>query len=126
MDSPYVKALIAFLVPSVLSVCCYLIATKSARLISSTPRQMYFNRLIIMLGFVCVWWSYYLPKIAKAHVVNLFDADGYGRIVATDYGRFYGTKMIWMWCVAALLYCPKQKLNNPALPDSPTALNQPL
>lgn len=129
MNSLLVRGFTAFLVPSVLSVCCYLIAATGARLIFSTPRQIYISRLLVMLVFLGVWWGCYLPDAGRAYFGNGADPDNanrYARFLATQTGRFYGAQTIWAWFIVALLDRPRQKQNYPVSPDDATDRSQPL
>lgn len=110
-SDPIFAGVKAFLVWAVLSTCCFVVAAGAARLVATTPRDIYRTRLVFMTLLVILWWLC-VPITASAFIGNSADprnAERHARWEAGNAARFYGAHTIWPWCLVALLDRPKGK-----------------
>ena len=122
-DTFLVKAITAFLVQVVLSGICYCVISAIARMFSSTPRGIYFRRLLFMFIALVIWWVLYPMLTASAFIGNGADphnAERFASWMAKQLGTEYGVHTIWAWFVVALVDRPKMPPNT-ALEPTPTA-----
>jgi hypothetical protein len=111
LSDPVFAGVKAFLVWTVLSACCFLIAAGAARLITSTPRDIYVVRLVFMILLLMLWW-FCVPNAASAFTGNGADphnSERHARWEAREAARSYGAHTIWPWCLVALFDRPKGK-----------------
>jgi hypothetical protein len=103
----FVNGIAGLLIQTVLSGLCYLVSSVGARVLLSVPKDIYIARLLVMVGFVVVWWSYF-QITAHADIGNGLDPDfWYG--VAWHLGKDIGALMIFAWLIIAVIDRPKAK-----------------
>jgi len=116
------RAIRAFLIPVVWSAVAYFVASFISRLASSSPRGIYFRRLILMLVAAFIIAGIY-PALGAAFIGNSADphhAERYTLWMAKQLGTSYGIHAIWAWLLIALIDWPKV-LPNTALEPTATA-----
>ncbi len=94
----------AFFIPTALGCLSYFVATVMARPISSSPRQFYIGRLVILVVFVFV--------IAVVSVPNFVFSGGFDSYLlfrVKHEGANYGMLTIPIWLIIALLKVPKSE-----------------
>jgi hypothetical protein len=106
-DQIMIKGIVAFLIPTALGVISYFAATLAARLISPVPRYVYLGRMVFMAVFVLLIWTFYFPSTVEAFsgTRERYYARGMG---IRSMGTIYGMHTIWIWCIIALVKCPKR------------------
>ena len=107
------RAIRAFLVPVVWSAVCYIAVSLVSRFHSSTPREIYFRRLLLMFIVALVWWVFY-PALGSAFIGNSADPrneERHALWVAKELGMRYGVHAIWAWFLIALIDRPKLRPN---------------
>jgi hypothetical protein len=104
-NAPFMtKGIIAFLVPALLGVLAYVVATLVAHLSSSVARHAYVNRLIclvILFVFICLLWP---AEAFSGSRERYFRSGQEAKSLGTSYGM--GTWLIWF--ILALLKRPKK------------------
>ena len=107
IDPIIVKGFVGFMIPVVLGVCSYSLATLVAHIISRTPRQIYFYRLVWLILFLVLCCFVYPPAEAFSG-----SRERYARALMSGYGvqpmaASYGMLTYWVWLVIAGLKRPK-------------------
>jgi hypothetical protein len=92
----------AFFIPTVLGCLSYFVATVMARSISSSPRQFYIGRLVILVVLFFVIAVVSVPSF-------LFSGglDSYLLFSVKHEGANYGMLTIPIWLIFALIKVPK-------------------
>jgi len=119
------RAIRAFLVPVVWSAVAYFAASFLSRLASSSPRGIYFRRLILMLVAVVLIAGLY-PALGAAFFGNGADphnAERYTLWMAKQLGTSYGIHAIWAWLLVALIDWPKVRPNKSPEPTAVGAVS---
>jgi hypothetical protein len=107
------RAIRAFLVPVFWSSVCYFVVSLVSRFHSSTSREIYFRRLIIMF-IVALVWAMFFPALGSAFIGNSADArneERHALWVAKELGLRYGVHAIWASLFIALIDRPKVQPN---------------
>ena len=118
MDPIIVKGLVGFMIPVVLGMCSYSLATLVAHIISRTQRQIYFYRLVYLILFLVLCCFVYPPA-------ETFSGSGerYARALRSGYGvqtmaASYGMQTYWVWlAIAGLKRLKKANDNKTAFYD---------
>jgi hypothetical protein len=111
LSDPIFAGIRTFLIWTLLSACCFLVAAGVARLIGSAPRDIYALRLVFMVLLLIFWW-FCVANAADAFIGNGADphnAERHARWEARNAARSYGAHTIWPWCLVALFDRPKGK-----------------
>jgi uncharacterized membrane protein YbhN (UPF0104 family) len=94
----------AFFIPTGLGCLSYYLATVMARPISSSPRQLYIGRLVILAVFIILIAAVSIPY-------SLFSGGLYSYLLleVKQEGANYGMLTVLMWLVIALIKVPKSE-----------------
>ena len=114
------RAIRAFLAPVVWSAVCYFAASFISRLVSSSPRGIYFRRLILMFIAAFIIAGLY-PALGAAFIGNGADphnAERYTLWMAKQLGTSYGVQAVWAWLLVALIDWPKVRPNKSPEPTA--------
>ena len=114
------RAIRAFLAPVVWSAVCYFAASFISRLVSSSPRGIYFRRLILMFIAAFIIAGLY-PALGAAFIGNGADphnAERYTLWLAKQLGTSYGIHAVWAWLLVALIDWPKVRPNKSPEPTA--------
>ncbi len=114
------RAITAFLVPVFWSVVCYFAASFISRIHSSSSREIYIRRLILMF-IVTVFWCALYPALGSAFFGNSADPRNEERQslwMAKQLGTHYGIHAIWAWVLVALIDRPKLRPNKSPEPTA--------
>jgi hypothetical protein len=95
----------AFFIPAVLGCLSYFIATVMARPISSSPRQFYISRFLILVAFVFV-----IAGVCAPSFIFSGDLNRYLLVRVRNEGAEYGILTLPIWLIIALLKRPKSEL----------------
>ena len=115
MSDPSVVGFKMFLFWTAVGLCCFLLATAVAWLLSPSPSRRYSTRLIVMFAIFAALWIY-VPATVPAFTGNSVDpqnANRHARWEARNAGRLYGMHTFWPWCLIALLHRPKPTIHEP-------------
>ena len=94
----------AFFIPAILGCLSYFIATLMARPISSTPRQFYIARLVLLVVFVFV-----IAVVSIPNFIFSGPLDRYLLLRVQEEGSTYGMLTVPIWLIFALLKVPKNQ-----------------
>lgn len=92
-----------FFIPTVLGCLSYIVATVMARPISSSPRQFYIARLVLLTVFV------FLIAGCIPNFIFSGPLDRYLLFEVNQEGSKYGMMTVPIWLVFALLKTPKSE-----------------
>jgi hypothetical protein len=94
----------AFFIPTILGCLSYFVATVMARPISSSPRQFYISRLVLLAVFVLVIAVVSVPSFLFSGGLN-----SYLLFRVKHEGANYGMLTVLIWIIIAFLKVPKSE-----------------